>query len=95
MEFFATCPSGADDLLEAELTECGAVIVSRNPTGVGFSGPLECAYRACLWSRVANRVLLNLAQFAAADGDELYAGCSHVDWSVHLDAGMSDRKSVV
>jgi 23S rRNA (guanine2445-N2)-methyltransferase / 23S rRNA (guanine2069-N7)-methyltransferase len=89
MEFFATCPSGADDLLEAELTECRAVIVSRNPTGVGFSGPLECAYRACLWSRVANRVLLNLAQFAAADGDELYAGCSHVDWSVHLDAGMS------
>jgi 23S rRNA (guanine2445-N2)-methyltransferase / 23S rRNA (guanine2069-N7)-methyltransferase len=89
LDFFATCPSGADDLLETELIGCGATITSRNPTGVGFSGPLECAYRACLWSRVANRVLLNVAQFAAADGDELYEGCSHVDWSDHLDAGMS------
>jgi 23S rRNA (guanine2445-N2)-methyltransferase / 23S rRNA (guanine2069-N7)-methyltransferase len=89
MEFFATCPNGADDLLEAELVECGAAIVSRNPTGVGFSGPLECAYRACLWSRVANRVLLNLTQFAATDGDALYDGCSGVDWSDHLDVSMS------
>ena len=35
--------------------------------GVAFEGTLEQAYRACLWSRVANRVLLAVAEFPAAD----------------------------
>ncbi|MCK7581427.1 MAG: hypothetical protein MZV65_41210 [Chromatiales bacterium] len=39
-----------------------------------FEGDLALAYRACLWSRVANRVLLPLAQFPAPTPEALYAG---------------------
>jgi 23S rRNA (guanine2445-N2)-methyltransferase / 23S rRNA (guanine2069-N7)-methyltransferase len=84
MQFFATCPSGFADLLEAELGPFGAEVVTRSVTGVGFVGELECAYRACLWSRVANRVLLELDRFSAVDGDALYAGVGRIDWRQHL-----------
>jgi 23S rRNA (guanine2445-N2)-methyltransferase / 23S rRNA (guanine2069-N7)-methyltransferase len=84
MDFFATCPIGFGDLLETELVGFGATIGVRTVAGIGFVGPLECAYRACLWSRVANRVLLTLDSFDAADGDALYRGAQQTNWADHL-----------
>ena len=46
---------------------------SRSAPASSFSGSLETAYRACLWSRLAGRVLLPLTTGRRADGDELYA----------------------
>src|SRR3954447_16297713 len=84
MHLFATHPRGFSDLIERELTGFGAQITTRSQSGVGFDGDLECAYRACLWSRIANRVLLELATFDAADGDALYDGVQRIDWRKHL-----------
>lgn len=53
-------------------------------TGVSFSGPLEVGYRACLWSRVANRVFLELARFEAEDAEGFYAAVRRIDWTAHL-----------
>jgi len=89
LRFFATCPAGFGDLLEAELTRTGARIVSRAVAGIGFDGDLTCAYRACLWSRIANRILLQLGTFEAADGDQLYHGVQQVHWLDHVDAAGS------
>lgn len=89
MQFFATCPMGFGDLLEAELLACGGTITSRSVAGIGFSGSLETAYRACLWSRIANRVLLEVYSFPAVDGDALYHGVQHVDWREHFRRGQS------
>ena len=85
-DFFATAPRGTADLLLRELETCGAETLKEQPGGVAFGGTLEAAYRACLWSRVANRVLLILARFPAADADALYAGMRTVDWHRHLAA---------
>ncbi len=82
--FFATAPRGVTDLLATELTDLGATFVADNRAGVEFEGTLETAYRACLWSRLANRILLPLAEFAAADPDALYEGCQTIDWSTHM-----------
>lgn len=82
--FFATAPRGVTDLLATELTDLGATSVADNRAGVEFEGTLETAYRACLWSRLANRILLPLAEFAAADPDALYEGCQTIDWSTHM-----------
>ena len=84
--YFATCPKGLEYLLRDELAALGAEDVREALAGVYFSGPLEIAYRACLWSRLASRVLLPLAEFDAADGDALYAGVEAIDWSKHLAA---------
>ena len=53
--------------------------------GVVFSGTLETGYRACLWSRTASRVLLQLAEFEAASADEFYRQVRAFDWSAHID----------
>ncbi len=80
-DWFATCPRGIESLLAHELSTLGAVSVRETVAGVKFSGPLAVAYRACLWSRLANRVLLPIAEVAAADGDALYRGLRALSWN--------------
>jgi 23S rRNA (guanine2445-N2)-methyltransferase / 23S rRNA (guanine2069-N7)-methyltransferase len=84
-EFFATCPKGLEYLLVDELKVIGASNVHEALAGAHFSGELEIGYRACLWSRLARRVLMPLAEFDAPDGDALYAGARAIDWRAHLD----------
>jgi len=81
--FFATCPKGIEYLLRDELIALGAG-AREALAGVHFEGDLECAYRACLESRLASRILMRLAEFPAADADALYAGTRAIDWSDHL-----------
>jgi 23S rRNA (guanine2445-N2)-methyltransferase / 23S rRNA (guanine2069-N7)-methyltransferase len=82
--FFATCPKGLEYLLRDELIALGGTDVHESLAGVRFSGSLETAYRACLWSRLASRILLPIAEFDAASDDALYAGVQAIDWSEHL-----------
>ncbi len=83
--FFATCPKGLEYLLRDELAALGASDVREALSGVHFSGELSIGYRACLWSRLASRILMPLAEFAAADELALYDGVQTIDWSQHLD----------
>lgn len=82
--FFATTAKGLEAVLAAELRELGAGNVEETRAGVWFTGSLETAYRACLWSRVASRVLLPLASFPAATAADLYHGVRSIDWLEHL-----------
>ncbi|CAM5537452.1 bifunctional 23S rRNA (guanine(2069)-N(7))-methyltransferase RlmK/23S rRNA (guanine(2445)-N(2))-methyltransferase RlmL [Rhodanobacter lindaniclasticus] len=84
--YFATCPKGMEYLLRDELVALGALDVREALAGAHFSGTLETAYLACLWSRLASRILLPLAEFDAADDDALYRGVQTIDWSTHLAA---------
>ena len=73
-------------MLAAELRSFGARSVRETRAAVTFEGPLDVAYRACLWSRLASRILLTLAEFPAATADELYAGVRAVPWEDHVPA---------
>jgi 23S rRNA (guanine2445-N2)-methyltransferase / 23S rRNA (guanine2069-N7)-methyltransferase len=85
VEFFAPAPRGTTQLLAAELRALGARQVHERRAGVAFAGSQELAYRVCLWSRLASRVLMPLAHFEAGNTDALYAGTRTVDWEEHLD----------
>ncbi len=85
LALFATAPRGLERVLADELRELGAARVHEVRAGVAFNGDLELAYRACLWSHVASRVLLNLARFPVPDGDALYAAVHELPWEEHLD----------
>lgn len=89
MQFFASCPPGVADLTAAELRECGATQTAEFKLGVQFEGTLEVAYRACLWSRTASRVLMPLARFEAPNPDALYQGVRSIAWSDHLAPGRT------
>ncbi len=83
---FAACPKGIEYLLVDELTALGAMETRATRAGVHFTGAPGFVYRACLWSRLASRILLPLAEFDAVDADALYAGVQDIDWRAHLDA---------
>jgi len=87
--FLASAPRGFADLLARELSSCGAQGVRERTLQVAFSGPLECAYRACLWSRIANRVYLQLAHFEAHDAREFHAAVAALDWTAQLAPGAT------
>lgn len=72
---FATAPRGLEEMLADELQGLGLAQVRVRRGGAGFEADLAGAYRACLWSRVANRILLPLAEFEADDDDAPYAAC--------------------
>ena len=57
----------------AELSALGAGATRETVAGVYFDGPLALGYRACLWSRLANRILRPIATLEAlARGARLY-----------------------
>jgi len=84
MVFFATTARHLETLLAEELRALGIATARETRGGVEFAGTPRDAYRACLWSRVANRVLLPLARFPAADAAALYEGTRALDWTAHL-----------
>lgn len=85
LRFVATVPRGLADLAAQELAACGAQQLRERAAGVMFEGVLETGYRACLWSRVASRVLLQLAQFEAATEQQFHAAVRAMDWRAHID----------
>ncbi|WP_193164055.1 bifunctional 23S rRNA (guanine(2069)-N(7))-methyltransferase RlmK/23S rRNA (guanine(2445)-N(2))-methyltransferase RlmL [Microbulbifer hainanensis] len=84
LEFTATCPKGLEGLLAQELRELGATDTREQPAAVYFHGTLELAYRCCLWSRLANRVLLRLAQEPIGDAEDLYRAVAALPWEQHI-----------
>jgi len=87
--YYATCAKGLEYLLRDELAALGADDVHEGLAGVRFSGSLETAYRACLWSRLASRILLPLAEFDAPGDEALYRGIQDIDWTAHLQASAT------
>ncbi|KEI72166.1 50S rRNA methyltransferase [Endozoicomonas elysicola] len=91
LTLFASCPKGVESPLAAELKVLGASDVAETVAGVSFSGSLELAYKACLWSRLASRILLRIGEVDSSDKHALYQGVQSFDWDEHLDQGSSFR----
>ncbi len=83
-EFFVAAPRGTEDLLADELRRLGLHQLDKGRAGVAFQGALEDAYRVCLWSRIANRVVMPLASFAAPTPEALYEAVRDITWEDHL-----------
>ena len=84
--FIATAPRGLADLLLREISQLGASSVFESRGTVHFEGELAIGYRACLWSRVASRVLLAVAELQADSADEFYRQARLVAWEAHIPA---------
>ncbi|MFU2623315.1 bifunctional 23S rRNA (guanine(2069)-N(7))-methyltransferase RlmK/23S rRNA (guanine(2445)-N(2))-methyltransferase RlmL [Pseudomonas aeruginosa] len=86
-ELFLTCPKGLESLLLEEAQGLGLDEARAQVSAVRGQGSLEVAYRLCLWSRLANRVLLVLARFPVENAESMYMAVHAVNWEDHLDAG--------
>ncbi|TVQ94183.1 MAG: hypothetical protein EA397_02505 [Deltaproteobacteria bacterium] len=83
-DFVATVSRGLEPVLAQELAELGIGGIRQERAAVRFSGPLAVGYRACVGSRLASRVLLEIAEVPAPDGDALYEGARQIPWQEHL-----------
>lgn len=82
--WFASCPKGLEALLASELAGLGASSTRETVAGVYAEGDTEFAYRACLWSRLANRILMPMEKFPVSSADDLYHGVAAIPWETHL-----------
>lgn len=83
---FAPVPLGLESVLAGELRALRAGRVREQRAGVSFIADLESASRVLLWSRVASRVLLRVAEVDAPDPDALYEALLGVAWEDHIPA---------
>lgn len=83
-QLFATTPKAMETILTDELQTLGVTNVKATMAGVAFQGDLETAYRACLWSRTANRILLVLSSFEVKTQEDLYNGVQKINWFEHI-----------
>jgi len=83
-QLFATTPKAMETILTDELQALGVKNIKATLAGVAFQGDLETAYRVCLWSRTANRVLLVLSSFEVKTQDDLYKGVQKINWFQHI-----------
>lgn len=79
-----TSPKGLETLLLEEAASLGLTDGRSQVAAVQGLGSMETAYRLCLWSRLANRVLLVLGRFPVDSAEALYQAVRGIDWSEHL-----------
>ncbi|MEK9711121.1 MAG: bifunctional 23S rRNA (guanine(2069)-N(7))-methyltransferase RlmK/23S rRNA (guanine(2445)-N(2))-methyltransferase RlmL [Thalassolituus sp.] len=78
--WLAICAKGTESLLAEEIRHLGGSVENETHLGVYFNGDLEIAYRVCLWSRLAGRVLLPLQDCQVDNVDDMYNAAKNVDW---------------
>jgi len=81
MEFFATASPGTERALHDELRELGLKGVRFHQGGIPFLGDWPEAWRVCLHSRIALRVMVVLARFPVTSRDDLYGGVAAANWA--------------
>lgn len=82
--YFAACISGTEQALCDELRELDFSSVRLNRGGIPFMGTREDGWRACLTSRIAQRIQELVGRFPAPDESSLYQGVLGIDWGTVL-----------
>ncbi|MBI4777171.1 MAG: methyltransferase [Deltaproteobacteria bacterium] len=88
-DFFVPTARGLERVLETELDGLGLKSIHQGVGGVFFRGTLPDAYKANLWLRTGNRVLLVLKEFTCKDPDALYKTCRSMPWDRYLLKGQT------
>ncbi|MGQ7260479.1 bifunctional 23S rRNA (guanine(2069)-N(7))-methyltransferase RlmK/23S rRNA (guanine(2445)-N(2))-methyltransferase RlmL [Vreelandella sp. V005] len=90
LNLLATCPKGIEGLLHDELIALGATPGKTTVAGVYFTASQAIAYRVCLWSRLANRVILTLVRESMIDtAEQVRDVVARIAWTQHLAPGKT------
>ncbi len=92
--FFATCPRGLELILAGELRLLGAEKVHAVGGGLQFGGDILLCYRANLESRIASRILWQVATDRYRDEEDIYRAAYALPWTDWLDAARTIRVDV-
>jgi putative N6-adenine-specific DNA methylase len=92
--FFATCPRGLEPLLSEELQQLKAEKIRGVGGGVQFSGEFSLCYRANLESRIASRVLWQVATNRYRNEEDIYRIAYALPWNHWFESSISLRVDV-
>src|SRR4051812_20578910 len=93
LRLIATCAFGLEAVVRRELAALGYEAHVVRPGRLGFAGDFSAIARTNLWLRSADRVLIELAAFPAADFDALFDTTRELPWEQWIapDAAMPVR----
>lgn len=94
-EYFASCPSGLEDLLAKEIADLGAKTTVVVRGGVQFEGPHEVALKAILHSRLASRIFKFLFQFEVSNENDYYLQATDIKWKSLMDLEHTFRLTTI
>lgn len=83
-QYFATVAKGLEFVAAQELERLGARDVRPDFAGVHFTGSRQLLYRVNLWGRTLFRVLVPIAEFPCANGEQLYQEIQNINWNNYL-----------
>ncbi len=86
---FVSCTRYLEHILKGELESIGASEIKQTVAGCHASADLATAYRICMWSRTASRVLLKLHEFEFENEEDLYRGAGALAWEEHFSLSSS------
>jgi putative N6-adenine-specific DNA methylase len=94
MKFFASCPRGLEAVLADELADLGAGAIEPAQGGAHFTGNLAICYAANLHSRIASRILWQLAHGPYRTEDEVYRAAFALPWETWFSPQQTIRVNV-
>lgn len=90
LDLLVTCPKGLEPLLADEIQRLGAHPVKTTVAAVLATADHAGAYRLCLWSRLANRVIVRLSRDTLIrTPEQIRDAASRVSWVQHLAPGAT------
>ena len=92
--FFATCPRGLESTLQDELATLGAQELAAVDGGVRFAGEFALCYAVNLESRVASRVLWQVAHAPYRSERDVFETVGRLPWNEWFSADHSIRVDV-
>jgi 23S rRNA G2445 N2-methylase RlmL len=94
--YFASCPTGLEPLLETELCNCGARPGAAQRGGIPFeTEDSMVALRVLLRSRVASRVFKLLYSFEAHNENSMYQDLADLKWKSIIDDHQTFRLTTI
>lgn len=93
-KFFATCPRGLESLLADELRQLNAEKVHAVGGGVQFAGDFLLCYRVNLESRLASRILWQVAATGYRGEEDIYRAAYAPRWSDWFDSARTIRVDI-
>ncbi|MEO6823357.1 MAG: THUMP domain-containing protein [Nitrosospira sp.] len=92
--FFASCPRGLESVLATELEQLGAASVQGRDGGVQFQGDWRICYRVNLESRIASRVLWQVASQPYASEADIYNATRALPWNEWFSSELTIRVNI-
>ena len=92
--FFSPCPRGLESVLVTELEQLGASGTQARDGGVQFQGDWSICYRTNLQSRIASRVLWQIASQPYTGEADIYKTTHALPWNEWFAPALTIRVNV-